>query len=121
MVSCVIRGRPQRVADALLRLRANTTILGPAEAAEVLQPADKDKEAAATPGAAAAVDTSGQGGAGPSAGVDAASSGGSGGPHPGAQVRCIYPCDVIVQRHFSMLPVLDEILKCYARADSAQS
>ncbi|PNW71078.1 hypothetical protein CHLRE_17g745697v5 [Chlamydomonas reinhardtii] len=42
MVSCVIRGRPQRVADALLRLRANTTILGPAEAAEVLQPADKE-------------------------------------------------------------------------------
>ncbi|KAG2425268.1 hypothetical protein HXX76_013850 [Chlamydomonas incerta] len=42
MVSCVIRGRPHRVADALLRLRNNTTILGPAEAAEVLQAADKE-------------------------------------------------------------------------------
>ncbi|KXZ52674.1 hypothetical protein GPECTOR_9g720 [Gonium pectorale] len=40
MVSCVIRGRPQRVAAALMRLRGNTTILGPAAHAEVLQPAD---------------------------------------------------------------------------------
>ncbi|KAG2431059.1 hypothetical protein HYH02_013490 [Chlamydomonas schloesseri] len=45
MVSCAIRGRPQRVADALLRLRNNTTILGPAEAAEVLQTSEKDKAA----------------------------------------------------------------------------
>jgi hypothetical protein len=37
MVSCVIRGQPQRVAAALMRLRSNTTILGPAAHVEVLQ------------------------------------------------------------------------------------
>ncbi|KAG2492963.1 hypothetical protein HYH03_008870 [Edaphochlamys debaryana] len=42
MVSCVIRGKPQRVAAALMRLRSNTTILGPAEHVEVLQPAAAD-------------------------------------------------------------------------------
>ncbi|GLC50722.1 hypothetical protein PLESTB_000412200 [Pleodorina starrii] len=40
MVSCVIRGQPHRVAAALMRLRSNTTILGPADHVEVLQPAD---------------------------------------------------------------------------------
>ncbi|EFJ41032.1 hypothetical protein VOLCADRAFT_99063 [Volvox carteri f. nagariensis] len=40
MVSCVIRGQPHRVAAALMRLRSNTTILGPAAHVELLQPAD---------------------------------------------------------------------------------
>ncbi|GLI71569.1 hypothetical protein VaNZ11_016833 [Volvox africanus] len=41
MVSCVIRGHPHRVAAALMRLRGNTTILGPAEHVEMLQTAEE--------------------------------------------------------------------------------
>ncbi|GFR49260.1 hypothetical protein Agub_g11278, partial [Astrephomene gubernaculifera] len=50
MVSCVIRGRPQRVAAALMRLRGNTTILGPAEHAEVLQRAEEQEGQTGTTG-----------------------------------------------------------------------
>ncbi|GIM10649.1 hypothetical protein Vretimale_14246 [Volvox reticuliferus] len=41
MVSCVIRGHPHRVAAALMRLKGNTTILGPAEHVEMLQTAEE--------------------------------------------------------------------------------
>ncbi len=42
MVSSVIRGRPHRVASALMRLRSHTTVLGPAAHVEVLQPAGRE-------------------------------------------------------------------------------